>query len=86
MKQQDLLEHGVPGYADDEGVLQQAAVNLPGKHIKLFRELQAKWQCYDAYARVCMSFGVNHICMTMSYYMIGQSPSPVHVLIGLASD
>ena len=23
MKQQDLLEHGVPGYADDEGVLQQ---------------------------------------------------------------
>ncbi|CAL1167055.1 unnamed protein product [Cladocopium goreaui] len=87
MKQQDLLESGVPGYADDEGVLQQAAVNLPGKHIKLFRELQAKWQCYDAYARVCMSFGVNHICMTMSYYMIGltvleyRSPSIMFALV-----
>ena len=23
--------------------------------------------------QVCMSFGVNHICMTMSYYMIGSS-------------
>jgi len=87
MKQQDLLESGVPGYADDEGVLQKAAVNLPGKHIKLFRELQAKWQCYDAYARVCMSFGVNHICMTMSYYMIGltvleyRSPSIMFALV-----
>ncbi|CAK9062111.1 unnamed protein product [Durusdinium trenchii] len=87
MKQQDLLESGVAGYADDEGGLQKAAVNLPGKHIKLFRELQAKWQCYDAYARVCMSFGVNHICMTMSYYMIGltvleyRSPSIMFALV-----
>eukprot|EP00913_Durusdinium_trenchii_P002014 g1861.t1 len=69
------------------GGLQKAAVNLPGKHIKLFRELQAKWQCYDAYARVCMSFGVNHICMTMSYYMIGltvleyRSPSIMFALV-----
>mmetsp|Transcript_63634 Transcript_63634/g.152131 ORF Transcript_63634/g.152131 Transcript_63634/m.152131 type:complete len:959 (+) Transcript_63634:73-2949(+) len=87
VKQQDLLEAGVPGYQDDEGCLQKAAVNLPGKHIKLFRELQAKWQCYDAYARVCMSFGVNHVCMTMSYYMIGltvleyRSPSIMFALV-----
>ncbi|CAE7381364.1 AMT1-1, partial [Symbiodinium pilosum] len=71
MKQQDLLEEGVQAFADDEVGLQEAAQNLPGKHVRLFRELQAKWQCYDAYARVSMSLGVNHICMTMSYYVIG---------------
>ncbi|CAE7797424.1 AMT1-1 [Symbiodinium sp. CCMP2592] len=87
MKQQDLLEEGVQAYQDDEVGLQQAAQNLPGKHIRLFRELQAKWQCYDAYARVSMSLGVNHICMTMSYYVIGltvleyRSPSIMFALV-----
>lgn len=87
MKQQDLLEEGVQAYQDDEIGLQQAAQNLPGKHIRLFRELQAKWQCYDAYARVSMSLGVNHICMTMSYYVIGltvleyRSPSIMFALV-----
>ena len=28
------------------------------RHIQLFRRLQAQWQCYDAYARVCMSLGI----------------------------
>ncbi|CAE7209849.1 AMT1-1 [Symbiodinium natans] len=87
MKQQDLLEEGVQAYQDDEVGLQQAAQNLPGKHVRLFRELQAKWQCYDAYARVSMSLGVNHICMTMSYYVIGltvleyRSPSIMFALV-----
>ena len=29
------------------------------KHVDLFRRLQCKWQCFDAYARVCMALGAN---------------------------
>lgn len=43
---------------------------LPERHIQLFRILQAKWQCYDAYCRVCMSLGVNQMLQILSYYAI----------------
>ena len=29
------------------------------KHVDLYRRLQCKWQCFDAYARVCMALGAN---------------------------
>merc|ERR1719197_2463680 len=43
---------------------------LPERHVQLFRQLQAKWQCYDAYCRVCMGLGVNQILQGLSYYAI----------------
>eukprot|EP00928_Gymnodinium_smaydae_P033875 TRINITY_DN2413_c0_g7_i1.p1 TRINITY_DN2413_c0_g7~~TRINITY_DN2413_c0_g7_i1.p1 ORF type:complete len:1177 (-),score=221.48 TRINITY_DN2413_c0_g7_i1:6-3413(-) len=42
----------------------------PERHIRLFRELQAKWQCYDAYCRVCMGLGVNQVLQVLSYYAV----------------
>lgn len=42
----------------------------PERHVQLFRQLQAKWQCYDAYCRVCMGLGVNQILQGLSYYCI----------------
>ena len=39
----------------------KAAASVPGKHVELFRKLQAKWQCYDAYARISMALGVNQM-------------------------
>ncbi|CAE8668180.1 unnamed protein product [Polarella glacialis] len=69
IRPQDLLGLGEQAYGE-ESLLQQAAVHLPGKHVQLFRRLQAKWQCYDAYARVSMSLGVNQLLMTVSYYCI----------------
>lgn len=66
---EDMLGQGVEGFGEVE-TLNRAAVFLPGKHIQLFRRLQAKWQCYDAYARVCMSLGATQILLTLSYYLI----------------
>lgn len=43
---------------------------LPERHIQLFRQLQTKWQCYDAYCRVCMGLGVNQILQGLSYYSV----------------
>eukprot|EP00927_Polykrikos_kofoidii_P044320 TRINITY_DN38319_c0_g1_i1.p1 TRINITY_DN38319_c0_g1~~TRINITY_DN38319_c0_g1_i1.p1 ORF type:complete len:1278 (-),score=174.59 TRINITY_DN38319_c0_g1_i1:181-4014(-) len=42
----------------------------PERHVQLFRQLQSKWQCYDAYCRVCMGLGVNQILQGLSYYAI----------------
>ena len=41
------------------------------RHVQLFRQLQARWQCFDAYARVCMSFGVRHMLQSINYYLLG---------------
>ncbi|CAJ1370195.1 unnamed protein product [Effrenium voratum] len=41
------------------------------RHVELFRHLQARWQCFDAYARVCMSLGVRHMLQSINYYLLG---------------
>jgi len=41
------------------------------QHIRLYRQLQANWQSYDAYARVCMSVGTNQLLHALSYYCLG---------------
>ncbi|CAE7870867.1 GIP [Symbiodinium microadriaticum] len=43
---------------------------MPERHVQLFRNLQFKWQCYDAYCRVCLGLGLNHILQAMTYYCI----------------
>jgi hypothetical protein len=41
------------------------------EHVQQFRTLQANWQAYDAYARVCMAMGTNQTMMAFSYYCLG---------------
>jgi len=55
-------------FLNEEFLLQPALA--PGRHVMLFRRIQAKWQCYDAYCRVCMTLGVNQILQGLSYYAI----------------
>eukprot|EP00927_Polykrikos_kofoidii_P016277 TRINITY_DN17338_c0_g1_i1.p1 TRINITY_DN17338_c0_g1~~TRINITY_DN17338_c0_g1_i1.p1 ORF type:complete len:1238 (+),score=184.76 TRINITY_DN17338_c0_g1_i1:474-3716(+) len=57
--------HGVVGDGDEgDG-------SLRGQHVQLFRTLQAKWICYDAYGRVAMACGVNYTVKSVGYYVIG---------------
>eukprot|EP00933_Yihiella_yeosuensis_P033052 TRINITY_DN26763_c0_g1_i1.p1 TRINITY_DN26763_c0_g1~~TRINITY_DN26763_c0_g1_i1.p1 ORF type:complete len:1057 (+),score=180.41 TRINITY_DN26763_c0_g1_i1:120-3173(+) len=69
----NLLGKGEMPFSGEEMLLRPAG--LPGLHVQLFRRLQAKWQCYDAYCRVCMALGVNQILQGLSYYSI------VHTLV-----
>lgn len=61
----------------------------PNRHVQLFRQLQSKWQCYDAYCRVCMGLGVNQILQALSYYSIchtlveNRSPSTGYAMVVL---
>eukprot|EP00931_Biecheleriopsis_adriatica_P116310 TRINITY_DN91972_c0_g1_i1.p1 TRINITY_DN91972_c0_g1~~TRINITY_DN91972_c0_g1_i1.p1 ORF type:complete len:1019 (-),score=186.22 TRINITY_DN91972_c0_g1_i1:51-2735(-) len=67
--------HLVEGAADvgfgREDRFMKAAASVPGKHIELFRKLQAKWQCYDAYARIAMALGVNQMIHSVNYFVVG---------------
>ncbi|CAE7947502.1 GIP, partial [Symbiodinium sp. KB8] len=50
---------------------------------------RSKWQCYDAYCRVCMGLGVNQILQGLSYYCIchtlveNHSPTTGYALVTL---
>lgn len=68
LRPQDLL--GTGETAINENDLTDAATRLPGHHVQLFRRLQAKWQCYDCYARVCMSLGAYCLLTSISYYLV----------------
>lgn len=61
-------EHNLAGHEDE---LLHAVEFRTQRHVQLFRQLQARWQCYDAYARVCMSLGVRQMLQSVSYYLIG---------------
>lgn len=41
------------------------------RHTQLYRQVQANWQAYDAYARVCMAMGTNQLLHAMGYFCIG---------------
>jgi len=68
----ELVGRGDDGFGKEE-IFQAAAQTLPGRHVQLFRRLQAKWQCYDAYARVSMSIGVNQMIQAVNFFVIGSS-------------
>jgi len=55
----------------NEATIMRASASLPGKHVELFRKLQAKWQCYDAYARISMALGVNQLIQSVNYFVVG---------------
>lgn len=72
-----------------DDLLQANSGALPERHVQLFRQLQSKWQCYDAYCRVCMGLGVNQMLQALSYYCIchtlveNRSPSTGYALVVL---
>eukprot|EP00928_Gymnodinium_smaydae_P095467 TRINITY_DN8220_c0_g2_i1.p1 TRINITY_DN8220_c0_g2~~TRINITY_DN8220_c0_g2_i1.p1 ORF type:complete len:1354 (+),score=308.55 TRINITY_DN8220_c0_g2_i1:110-4171(+) len=72
-----------------QDLLQARRGAMPERHVQLFRQLQAKWQCYDAYCRVCMGLGVNQILQGLSYYAIchtlveNHSPTTGYALVVL---
>ncbi|CAK9042336.1 unnamed protein product [Durusdinium trenchii] len=73
---QNALPETRLGVQEDKGfgredLLMKAAASVPGKHVELFRKLQAKWQCYDAYARVSMALGVNQMIQSVNYFVVG---------------
>jgi len=78
----------------DEGAVSEAGAmmttlqdvgeaTMPLGHIELYRRLQARWQVYDAYARVCMSLGVNQImhsvCIFICAHMLVEQYAPFGV-------
>eukprot|EP00931_Biecheleriopsis_adriatica_P111940 TRINITY_DN8641_c0_g1_i5.p1 TRINITY_DN8641_c0_g1~~TRINITY_DN8641_c0_g1_i5.p1 ORF type:complete len:997 (+),score=147.49 TRINITY_DN8641_c0_g1_i5:118-3108(+) len=42
----------------------------PRQHFMRFLEEQQRWLSYDAYARACMSLGMNQLLQALSYYLI----------------
>ncbi|CAK9110495.1 Uncharacterized protein SCF082_LOCUS51317 [Durusdinium trenchii] len=40
------------------------------RHVKLARQAMAFWQSYDAFARICMSIGVNQLLNAASYFIL----------------
>mmetsp|Transcript_25442 Transcript_25442/g.64694 ORF Transcript_25442/g.64694 Transcript_25442/m.64694 type:complete len:1136 (-) Transcript_25442:188-3595(-) len=41
------------------------------RHVDLARKAARQYQCYDAFARVAMSFGTNQLLMAIGYYCLG---------------
>lgn len=41
------------------------------RHVELVRRAAAHYQCYDAFARVAMSFGTHELLNSISYYCLG---------------
>eukprot|EP00913_Durusdinium_trenchii_P009472 g8902.t1 len=55
-------------------------------HVKLYRRMQANWQAYDAYARVCMAMGTNQFLQQLGYTcLIGFISENHSVLPGICS-
>ncbi|CAK0892200.1 unnamed protein product [Prorocentrum cordatum] len=54
------------------------------EHFRIFRRLQANWQAYDAYTRVCMSAGVNQLIHAFIYstlvILVTEASSPLPAL------
>ncbi|CAE7650821.1 PDPK1 [Symbiodinium pilosum] len=49
------------------------------RHVKLARQAMVFWQSYDAFARICMSIGVNQLLNAASYFILAYYMSEVKV-------
>jgi len=68
----DLYELGCP-YKEEIARL---------RHIKLIRHASVCWATYDAFARICMSVGVNQLMLALSYYYLGYGFVQIECPIG----
>eukprot|EP00927_Polykrikos_kofoidii_P027738 TRINITY_DN2430_c0_g1_i1.p1 TRINITY_DN2430_c0_g1~~TRINITY_DN2430_c0_g1_i1.p1 ORF type:complete len:1052 (-),score=145.33 TRINITY_DN2430_c0_g1_i1:175-3330(-) len=68
----DFLGAGEVPYEGGEELVTKAAPKgwLANEHVRLFRQLQAKWQCFDAYARVAMSLGASELLQSVSFFLV----------------
>jgi len=53
-----------------KGPTMDLASDGPG-HLHLYQQLQRKWSCYDAYARITMSLGTFWLVLSLAYYEVG---------------
>ncbi|CAJ1382679.1 unnamed protein product [Effrenium voratum] len=74
---EDLLGRGEAGFGQEK-VLTSAASTAPAEHVQMFRKLQSKWQCFDAYARVSMSLGVYQIVQAINLFVLGLTLVETH--------
>merc|ERR1719494_1808462 len=44
--------------------------NIIDGHIALYRKLQGRWQCFDAYSRTAMALGFNQVIHAITTFMI----------------
>jgi len=58
------------GSSNNLSELKVELVNLR-RHIQLAKKAASQYRCYDAFARVAMSFGMNQLLSAISYYVIG---------------
>jgi len=58
------------GSPDNLAELKVELVNLR-RHVQLAKTAAGQYRCYDAFARVAMSFGMNQLLSAISYYVIG---------------
>eukprot|EP00434_Breviolum_minutum_P016755 symbB.v1.2.014778.t1/scaffold1059.1/size140537/6 len=65
----DLLGEGIKAWNKEDNIMKSAQGTM-NKHVDLFRRLQCKWQCFDAYARVCMALGANQLILGLQYYLV----------------
>jgi hypothetical protein len=65
----EFLSDAEPVFQEDSELMNPTMIS-PGDHAELFRRLQEKWSCYDAYARVCMSIGMNQLLQSLTYFMV----------------
>ncbi|CAJ1430869.1 unnamed protein product [Effrenium voratum] len=75
--EEDLLGRGEAGFGQEK-VLTSAASTAPAEHVQMFRKLQSKWQCFDAYARVSMSLGVYQIVQAINLFVLGLTLVETH--------
>lgn len=61
MKSPDLPIYGPCSSGLNMSSLDPDVQGTQSKHVDLYRRLQSKWQCFDAYARVCMALGANQL-------------------------
>jgi hypothetical protein len=56
--------------ADEEGIGPGRSAEMDA-HVKLFRELQLQYACFDAYARAALGAAANQVLLVLAYFVIG---------------
>jgi len=67
-----LAQHGVPQrprWADIDPTEEECEDHE--QHFRVFLQELPRWLVYDTWARVCMSYGMNQMLQTLSYFSLG---------------
>lgn len=62
---------GAGGPAADAAAVTEEACEDHEQHFRVFLQELPRWLVYDTWARVCMSYGMNQMLQTLSYFSLG---------------